>query len=66
MKKTYNVTGLHCSSCPLVIEGELEDIGVQATCTYATAKISVEYDEATVTEEKIRETVKKAGYELTP
>ena len=56
---------MHCSSCPVVIEGELEDIGVKAKCKYATQTLDVEYDEAKFDEDKIRAAVISAGYELT-
>lgn len=64
MKKTYKVKGIHCSSCPLVIEGELEDIGVKARCNYASEVLEVEYDETKLDEDKIRSTVQSAGYDL--
>ncbi|MBI3576647.1 cation transporter [Candidatus Gottesmanbacteria bacterium] len=65
IKKTYKVKGIHCSSCPLVIEGELEDIGVKARCNYASERLEVEYDDATLDETKILAAVKSAGYDLT-
>ncbi len=64
IKKIYKVNGIHCSSCPLVIEGELEDIGAKARCNYASQMLEVEYDEAKLDEEKIRSAVKSAGYDL--
>lgn len=64
IKKTYQVKGMHCSSCPLLIEGELEDIGVRAKCKYASQTLDVEYDEAKLDENKIRTAVKSAGYEI--
>ncbi len=63
-KKSYKVLGMHCTSCPLLIEGELEDIGIKSSCSYAKAQLDVEYDGSGVTEEKIRQTVKSAGYDL--
>lgn len=63
-KKTYKIIGMHCTSCPLLIEGELEDIGVKCSCNYAKARLDVEYDGSGLTEEKIRQTVKSAGYDL--
>ncbi len=64
VKKTYKVKGIHCSSCPLVIEGELEDIGAKAHCNYASQMLEVEYDEAKLDEAKILSVVKSAGYDL--
>lgn len=64
IKKSYKVKGMHCTSCPLVIESDLEDIGVKASCNYAKSTLEVQYDEAKLGEEKIFVVVKNAGYEL--
>ena len=61
-KKTYTVEGMHCTSCAMVIESDLEDIGVKANCSYAKQTLEVEYDESKITEETIHESVKKSGY----
>lgn len=63
-KKTYKVKGMHCTSCALVIEGDLEDAGVKATCSYAKETLDVEYDPAAVSEEKIQDVVAKSGYSV--
>jgi copper chaperone CopZ len=62
IKKKYNVKGMHCTSCAMTIEWELEDIGAKAKCSYASAELEVEYDPETITHEKIVAAVKKAGY----
>jgi copper chaperone len=64
MKKIYKVNDMHCSSCALLIEGELEDIGVSASCSYAKGQVEVEYDAEKISESDITEAVKKAGYSL--
>lgn len=61
-KKTYKVDGMHCTSCALIIESDLEDAGVKARCNYAKETLEVEYDEKKMTEKKISEVVVKAGY----
>lgn len=66
MKKTFKVEGMHCTSCAMVIEGELEDAGVEARCNYARETLEVEFEQAKVSEEKIRDVVAKAGYTLAP
>lgn len=63
-KKSYKVLGMHCTSCPLVIESDLEDAGVKASCNYARQTLDVEYDEARVTKETIEKVVTTAGYAL--
>lgn len=64
IKKTYKVEGMHCASCAAVIEADLEDAGVNASCSYAKQTIGVEFDEAKVKEEKIKAVVAESGYSL--
>ncbi len=66
IKKNFKVVGMHCTSCPLIIESDLEDIGVKASCHYAKETLEVEYDESRIAEEKIRDVVYSSGYELCP
>ena len=63
-KKTFNVEGMHCTSCAMVIESDLEDAGVKATCSYAKQTLEVEYDENMVNDEKIIQVVKNSGYTI--
>lgn len=63
-KKTFKVDGMHCTSCALMIESDLEDAGVKARCSYATQTLEVEFDEKKVSEKKIKETVVTSGYSL--
>jgi copper chaperone CopZ len=64
MKKTFTVQGMHCTSCAMVIESDLEDAGVAASCSYAKQTLSVEFDEKKISEEAIHNVVKKSGYTL--
>lgn len=59
------LNGLHCSSCIMNIEMELEDIkGVKkAEGSYAKSEIKVEFDEKETSPEKFLEIIKKLGYE---
>ncbi len=63
-KKSYHVLNMHCTSCPLIIESDLEDIGVKSSCSYTRGTLDVEYNESLVSGEKIREVVRASGYEL--
>jgi len=65
-KKSYKVLGMHCTSCPLLIESDLEDAGVKAACNYARQTLDVEFDDSRIAEEKIRDVVRSSGYELSP
>ncbi len=48
----------------MLIESDLEDAGVKASCSYAKETLEVEYDERNLTEEKINEVVKASGYAI--
>ncbi len=63
-KKTYKIDGMHCTSCALMIESDLEDAGVKATCNYAKEILEVEFDEQKIGEKKITEVVASAGYQI--
>ena len=63
-KKTYKVLGMHCTSCSLMIESDLEDIGVKASCNYAKESLDVEFDEKKITEETIIKTIRTSGYDV--
>lgn len=60
-----NLEGLHCTSCIMSIEGELEDTpGVKKVkASFAKSEAEVTFDEALVSLEKIVEIIKKLGYE---
>lgn len=64
IKKKYKVDGMHCPSCALTIEWELEDVGVKAKCHYAKRELEVEFAPEKISEENIRQVVKKSGYLL--
>lgn len=66
LKKTYKVVGMDCTSCAMLIESDLEDAGVKASCSYAHETLDVEFDESRIAEEKIRDVVRSSGYELSP
>jgi len=63
-KKTYKINGMHCTSCVLMIESDLEDAGVKAKCHYAKQTLDVEFDEKKTNEKKINEIVKTTGYTI--
>lgn len=65
MKKTFHVNGMHCTSCALLIESDLEDEGIKATCSYAKQTLTVEFDEKKTGDEAIKKIVAKSGYRVT-
>ncbi len=60
-RKTYKIDGMHCVSCAMLIEGELEDRGIIGRCNFAkgTVEVDGEADENTV-----KVSVETAGYTL--
>jgi copper chaperone CopZ len=65
MKKIkLKIDGMHCSSCAMNIDFDLEDLeGVKASKTsYARQELEVEFDEGKLKTETIIKTIKKTGY----
>lgn len=64
VKKKLKIEGMHCSSCAMNIDFDLEDLtGVKSVKTnYATQVCEVEFDSAVVNNQVIIETIKKTGY----
>lgn len=67
-KIKLKIDGMHCTSCAMNIDGELEDTeGVKSASTnYAKQYTEVEFDEEKVDEKKIVEIIKSVGYTATP
>lgn len=59
------LNGLHCASCIMNIEMELEDLkGVKdAEGSYAKSEMKVNFNEAETSPEKLLEIIKNLGYE---
>jgi copper chaperone CopZ len=64
IKKKLKITGMHCTSCAMNIDGELEDTdGVKAANTsYAKSITNVEFDPKKVSLEKVISIIKTTGY----
>ncbi len=64
IKKKFKITGMHCTSCAMNIDGELEDtIGIkQANTNYAKSQTEVEFDENKLTDKQIIDIIEKTGY----
>lgn len=59
--KVYKVSGMHCASCATMLELDLEDAGIKASCSYAKEELKVDdkHDK-----KKIIEIIKKSGYSV--
>lgn len=64
-KVILKLTGMHCTSCSVLIDTVLEELpGVKSAKTsYADQKVEVEFDPAKVEVSKIIEAIKTEGYE---
>lgn len=65
-KIQFTVTGIHCTSCKMLIEEELQDLGAQDIFVSIDEKkktgiVSCDYNGAV---KKVYDAVKKAGYTI--
>lgn len=63
-KQTLKLDGMHCASCSLVIEGELEDIGVKARANYARQMVEIEFNPEIIEFDLVVKTIEKQGYRV--
>jgi len=61
-KKRLSISGMHCTSCSMLIEGELMDIGVEATANYTKGYVYVVYDTKKHSEKEIAGVITQLGY----
>ena len=64
IKKKFKIVDMHCTSCAMTIDMDLEDLdGVKkAQTSYAKAECEVEFDSDKIKPNILIETIKKAGY----
>jgi len=64
-KQILKINDMHCTSCSLLIDGDLEDTKgvISANTNYAKQITEVSYNEDEVEIEEIIEVIKKAGYD---
>jgi Cu+-exporting ATPase len=65
-KQQLKITGMHCVSCSLLIDAELEDMpGVHAAATnFARATTEVSFDQHQTTLADIKKTIQALGYDV--
>ncbi len=61
------IDGMHCTSCALTIDEELEEIeGVyEARSSYAKGEVRVRFEPKTVRLDQLRGAIEKLGYKTT-
>lgn len=64
VKKKLKIEGMHCTSCSMNIDFDLEDtMGVkQVKTSYASQICEIEYDAEKLTEQQIIKIIQKTGY----
>lgn len=62
--KTFKASGLHCSSCSMLITMAVEELdGVKAVaCNHVTGETVVLFDQDVIVAEQIRAAILEAGY----
>lgn len=65
VKKKLKIEGMHCNSCVMNIEFDLEDVeGVKSVkASLVREECEVEFDEEKVNEQVIIQTIQKTGYQ---
>ena len=63
VKKKLKIIGMHCTSCALTIDFDLEDLGVTSHTNYAKQESEIEYDEEKISLEEIIAQINKTGYQ---
>lgn len=63
-KKIYQIDGMHCASCAMMIEGELEDRGIMGRCSFAKQTLEVDTEADDTPDALVHEAVKAAGYRV--
>lgn len=67
VKKKLKVEGMHCTSCAMSIDFDLEDLGVKnAKTSYAKQETDVEFDGEKIKIEQIIKCIKTTGYKASP
>lgn len=65
-KMKFKIDGMHCSSCAMSIDFDLEDLdGVKSAKTsYAREETEVEFEEEKISEEDVEKQINKTGYKI--
>ena len=68
VRQRFEVDGMHCASCGMLIDGAVEDIrGVESASTSVRQRTTVvEFDPAVTSAKAIVKAIRKAGYTARP
>lgn len=67
VKGNFKIEGMHCTSCAMDIDFDLEDLDgvIDAKTSYAKGQTEVQFDDDKTNIEGIIESIKKTGYKAT-
>lgn len=65
IKQKFKIIGMHCSSCAMNIDFDLEELPglVYVRTNYAKQESEVQYDESKLTSKQIIDQISKTGYQ---
>lgn len=63
---TLTISGMHCPSCAVNIDGEMEELPgvISSETSYATGKVTAVYDPGKVDVKKMRAVILGLGYKV--
>lgn len=66
MKKTFNVKGMHCKSCQMLIIDAVSEIDGVKTVDVSLTKntVTIDYDENIIKDDVIKKVIEKEGYKV--
>jgi len=64
MQKIFSIKGMHCNSCAILIEKELEGKVNRVSVIFSKEEMNVDFNENKISEHDIKEIIKKLGYEI--
>lgn len=65
-RKKLKIGGMHCSSCAMLIDGDLEDVkGVKSAKTsFPKSETEIEFDETQLNLNQVISVIEKTGYNV--
>ena len=64
MKKEINISGMHCPSCAMLIEEELQDKVNEVKVDLKKGKAFLDFDEKKISKQTIKKIIESLGYKV--
>lgn len=67
-KAVFKISGMHCTSCALDIDGALEDTDgvLESNTSYAKSQTAVKFEEDKINLQRVIEIIQRVGYDALP